>query len=320
VNVLLRSTIAVLLACTAINASAQAWPTKPIRIIIPFAAGGGTDIQSRTAGRILSGIVGQPMVAENRPGASGIIGLDAFVQSPADGYTLLMFGSTTAVAHHFQNRSFDINKLMVPLGNLTTAPVILVVNPGKINVRTMAELVAYFRANPGTTYTTVGPGSLGHLSMSALAKRLDLNVSHVPYKGGAPAMTDTVAGHVGMMLADLTVAKGPVLSGAVRPIIAVGTQRIVYAPDTPTGKELGFPELQIGSLNGLAIGVGTPAPIVARLLALTKEIAESATYRQVVSESGNFPEHIEGAVWGKMIQDEYEARGKAIRETGFKLE
>lgn len=316
----LRSIITLLLACAAIDASAQVWPSKPIRLIIPFAAGGGTDIQSRTAGRVLSGIVGQPVVAENRPGASGIIGLDAFVQSPADGYTLLMFSSTTAVAHHFQNRSFDIAKLMVPLGNLTTAPVILVVNPARINVRSMTELIAYFRSNPGTSYTTVGPGSLGHLSMTALARRLDLNVSHVPYKGGAPAMTDTVAGHVGMMLADLTVAKGPVLSGAVRPIIAVGTQRIAYAPDTPTGKELGFPELQIGSLNGLAVGVGTPAPIVTRLLALTREIAESATYRQVVGESGNFAEYIEGAAWGRMIQDEYEARGKVIRETGVKPE
>ena len=319
-NVALRIAAGLLLSLTSAGVSAQTYPNKTLRLIIPFAAGGGTDIQSRTAAKVLSGIVGQPVIAENRPGASGLIGLDAFVQSPADGYTLLMFSSTTAVAHHFQGRPFDINKLMVPLGNLTTAPVILVVNPGRINVRNMAELIAYFRANPGTTYTTVGPGSLGHLSMTALASRLGLNITHVPYKGGAPAMTDTVAGHVGMMLADLTAAKGPVISGAVRPIIAVGTQRISYAPDTPTGKELGFPELQIGSLNGLAVAVGTPAPIVTRLLALTREVAESSTYRQVVIESGNFAEYIDGPTWGRMIQDEFEARGKVIRETGIKPE
>jgi tripartite-type tricarboxylate transporter receptor subunit TctC len=300
-------------------ALAQPYPSKPIKMIVPFAAGGGSDTQGRVAARIMSANLGQPIVVENRPGASGIVGLDSFVRSEQpDGYAMLVFPGTTAIAHHFQNRTFDIDKTLIPMGNLYTAGLVLLVNPAKINVRNMGELIQYLKANPGTDYTSVGPASQGNLTMEAAARRLGLRTTHIPHKGGPPALADVLSGQIGMILIDPLTGAGPATSGRLRMLAALSTKRASFAADVPTAAEQGYPDFTVDSLTGLALPLGTPAPVVARLTAAMREAVADASFQDVVRKGGNVPEYIDGPTFAKMVQEEYERWGRIIRETGIK--
>jgi tripartite-type tricarboxylate transporter receptor subunit TctC len=310
----------VMLAGCAAAALGQSYPNRPIKLIVPFAAGGGSDTLGRIAAHILEANLGQPIVVEDRPGASGIVGLDYFVRTEPDGYTLLVFPGTTAIAFHFQGRTFDLDKTLLPLGNLYTAGLVLLVNPAKVAVRSLAEMVDYLKVHPGTDYTSVGPGSQGNLTMEAAARHLGFRATHVPYKGGPPALTDVLAGQIGIILLDPQTGMGPTTSGRLRMLAALSTKRVSFAPDVPTAAEQGFPDFTVDSLTGLAAPLGTPAPVVDRLTSAMREAIADPGFQEAVRKGGNIPEFIDGPVFGRRIQEEYERWGRIIREAGIKTQ
>ncbi|MCL4760311.1 MAG: tripartite tricarboxylate transporter substrate binding protein [Burkholderiales bacterium] len=311
--------VSLLLAFTT-TALAQAFPSKPIRLIVPFSAGGGTDTVARIFAENMSKHVGQPVVVDNRPGATGVIGLDALVASPPDGYTMLMFNSTTATAHLFQNKPFDVRKLMVPVGNIMTAPMLLAVNPSVVSVKTLPELIAYFKAHPGTDYTTSGAGSPGELSIAALAREMNFRVTHVPYKGIAPAIQGVLGGQVGVIILDATTAKPHVLAGKILPLVVLSSKRIPYMANVATSAEQGMSNLSVEVLGGLVVPVGTPSNVVAVLRKAIRETVQSKEYRNPILDAGMFPDFIDETEWTRRNQHEYDYWKKFIKETGMKFE
>lgn len=305
------------MACLATALQAQTYPAKPIRLIVPFAPGGGTDILGRTAARIMGAGMGQTMIVENRPGASGTVGLDGLVASAPDGYTIMLLATSTAVAHHFLGREFNFSKLMVPIGNIITTQMMLAVGPKKIDVKSFAELVAYLKANPGTDYSTSGPGSPGELGMAGWARQMKISVTHVPYKGINPAMTDVIAGRVGMIIIDATSAKSHVDSNAIRPLAILGAKKLSYTPGTPTTVELGYPDFAIEIYAGLVAPAGTPSVAVERLRKASQELVVNEEYLGAFRQTG-LPEYIDGPAWATAIQRQYDQWGIVIKEAGIK--
>ena len=308
------------LASTCGAAIAQTYPAHPLRMIVPFAAGGGTDIASRSLADGMAQPLGQPVIVENRPGANGIVGMDYVLQQPADGYMLLMFSSSTAVAHHFINRPFDLQKTFIPIGNVSRAPVVLAVNPKRLDVKTLPQLVAWLKANPGTPYGTVGPGSLSHLSMTAFSSQQGFSVTHIPYKGGAPAVQDAAGGQIPFVMADLTALKPFMDSGALRPVSVISSKRIAQYPDVPSSAEQGYGDFIAESVNGPVVAAGTPAAAVERLTVAVKEAAARPAFVGIISTPGNDPTFIDGPAFGRMITESYQRFGRVIRDNNIRME
>jgi tripartite-type tricarboxylate transporter receptor subunit TctC len=256
--------LALLVASTA--AAAQAWPSKPIRLIVPFGAGSTADIIARTVGASLSKDLGQQVVVENKPGAGGTIGAAEAARAGADGYTLVL----GTVASHgtgvimMQNVTFDPVKDFQPITLIANAPSMIVVHPS-VPARTPAELVAYLKANPGTSFTSAGPGTTAHLAGESFAAKAGVKMAHVPYKAVGQAITDVVAGQVKVMVYQLAGLKGHIDAGALRPIAAVSAKRIAALPNVPTIAETIAPGFDFAPWFGIMAPAGTPRPVVQRL-------------------------------------------------------
>jgi tripartite-type tricarboxylate transporter receptor subunit TctC len=247
-------------------ASAQPWPSKPIRLIVPFGAGSTADIIARTMGASLSKELGQQVVVENKPGAGGTIGAAEAARAPADGHTLVL----GTVASHgtgvimMQNVSFDPVKDFQPITLIANAPSMIVVHPS-LPARTPAELVAYLKSNPGTSFTSAGPGTTAHLAGESFAAKAGVKMAHVPYKAVGQAITDVVAGQVKVMVYQLAGLKGHIDAGSLRPIAAVSAKRIAALPNVPTIAETIAPGFDFAPWFGIMAPAGTPRPVVQRL-------------------------------------------------------
>ncbi len=310
-------TVTAVAGLAAAVACAQPYPSKPIRMVVPFAAGGGSDISGRALAKELSAELGQSVVVENRPGASGLLGLDAIAAAAPDGYTLLMFSNTTAVALHYQNKPFDMEKRFIPLGNVLLASMILAVNPKVLDVKNAAELVEHVKAHPAADYTSSGPGSPGNLGMEAMAMQRGLKMTHVPYKGIGPAIVDVLGGRVGILVGDGVAVRPHVASGALRPIANLASFRSPVVPDVPTAVEQGFPQFVNDSLNGLVVPPGTPPAIVERLRAATRRAVASEAYARFAADSGSKNQFIDGPEWGEVLKGDFRRWGEVIKATGI---
>ncbi len=297
---------------------AQSFPERPLKLIVPFAAGGGSDIIGRALAKELSAELGQNVIVENRPGAAGLLGLDALGNSTPDGHTLLLFSNTTAVALHYQNKTFDMEKRFVPVGNVITSSMVLLVNPSVVNARSVPELVEYVKALLGADYTSSGPGSPGNLGIEAMAIQRGLKFTHVPYKGIGPAILDVLAGRIGILVSDSLSARPHIVSGALRPIASVSSFRSPVVPDVSTAIEQGVPQLVNDSLNGLVVPVGTPALVVERLRAAVRRAVAAEGYARLTAENGAKNQFIDGPEWGNMLKADFQRWGEVIRVTGIK--
>jgi tripartite-type tricarboxylate transporter receptor subunit TctC len=261
-----------LLGCAtlAIAATAQAqssYPTKPIRFFVAYTAGGLGDTFARSMGAGLSQRLGQPMVIENRPGASQVIALDAAAKSPPDGYTLV-YGTQSGMVFTTASKKslpYDPLKDFASISMLFDTPFYLIVHPS-MPVNSVKEFVSYAKANPGkVTYASIGVGSGQHLAMELFASRLGLDMVHVPYKGSAPASTDMLAGRVMAMFEGPTTSAPHIRSGKIRALASSGAQRTRSMPNVPTVIEAGVPGYEMGTWFGLQTVAGTPRPIIDRL-------------------------------------------------------
>jgi len=297
---------------------AQSFPDRPVKVVVPFAAGGGSDLTMRVLAKELATELGQNVIVENRPGAAGVVGLEAMGSTPPDGYTMLLFSNTTGVALHFQGKQLEMERRFVPVGNVVVGSMILLVNPSAVNVRTVPEMLEHVKARPGAEYTSSGPGSPGNLGIEALAIQRGLKFTHVPYKGIGPALLDVLAGRVGIVVSDSTSARPHIASGALRPIANVSSFRSPIVPDVPTAIEQGVPELVNDSINGLVVPVGTPGPIVDRLRTATRRAVAAEAYARFCAESGAKNQFIDGPEWGNMLKADFQRWGEVIRVTGIK--
>ena len=245
---------------------AQAWPQRPVKIIVPFAAGGNTDSIARVIGQRLSETLGELFVIENKPGANGAIAAEFVARAPADGYTLFLAAAPQIATLPLLTKTpYDPVKDFDPVSNIGSNPFVLAVN-SDFPAKTLKEFVERIRAEPNKiAYASGGSGSLGHLTMALFLKRAGLEMTHVPYRGGGPAIADTIAGHVPVYFANLSEALPHVATGKLRLLAVSGPKRSAQIPEVPTVSESGYAGFQSLTWNGILAPAGTPKEIVNRL-------------------------------------------------------
>jgi tripartite-type tricarboxylate transporter receptor subunit TctC len=284
--------IAVLAAAVVLPALAQTWPSKPITLVVPFVPGGTTDIIGRIVAEGLGKKLGQPVVVDNRGGAGGNIGAAAVASAKADGYTLLMgYNGTNAINPSlYKQLSWDPIKSFEPVSMVARVNNAVVVNPA-LPIRTLPELVAYAKAHPDAlNYGSAGAGSIFHLAGEMLAQQAGIRMTHVPYKGAAPALTDLMGGQVQLMFTTIPTALQHIKAGKLRAIAVTGAKRSPLFADLPTAREAGFPGLVVDSWFAVFAPKGLPPDIQARIgTALREVVTDPATVRKL-EEQGAQPQ------------------------------
>ncbi|MDY0107025.1 MAG: tripartite tricarboxylate transporter substrate binding protein [Giesbergeria sp.] len=305
------------------SAFAQAWPTKPLKLVVPFPPGGPTDTASRIVGQKLAERLKQPVVVENKAGASGSIAAQQFVKTPGDGYTLLMLATPTLLAPHlYKKAGYDTSKDFVPVATVYDLPIVVVVNPTLMpTVTDLQRLITHAKARPGQlNYTSSGVGSFGHLSMELLKQMGKFEMEHVPYKGGVPAITDTLGGQVPMMYADLVAALPHIQTGRLRAIAVGSPQRVSVIPNVPTIAEQGFKGFDAVSWGGLMAPPGTPKDVVQRISNEVKAILAEKEVQDKLLNAGAIANYQTPEQMAKRVTGDYTKWGQVIRDKGISFE
>ena len=315
-----RTAIAAALFAVAAGASAQAFPSKPIRLVVPFPAGGPTDTASRIVGQRLSEKLKQPVLVDNRAGASGSIAAAAVAKSPADGYTIMMLATPTLLAPHlYKQAGYDIVRDFAPVATVYGLPIVMVVNPQQLpKVDSLQALIAAAKAQPGKlNYTSSGVGSFGHLTTELLKELGGFDMQHVPYKGGVPAITDLLGAQVPMMYADMVAALPHIQSGRLRAIAVGSPQRVPFTPDVKTTAEQGFPGFDAVSWGGLLAPAGTPKEVVDLLAREVQQILAEKEVQERLLKAGTIPMYQAPDQMAVRIRSDNDKWGKVIRDKGI---
>jgi len=315
-----RSLVICALPLLAAQAAAQAWPAKAIKLVVPFPPGGPTDTASRILGQQLSDRLKQPVVVENRPGASGAIAAAQFAKTAGDGYTFMMLATPTLLAPHmYKNVAYDTVKDFVPVATVYDLPIVMVVNPQLMpTVTDVQKLITHAKARPGQiSYTSSGTGSFGHLSMELLKQLGQFDMQHVAYKGGVPAITDTIGGQVPMMYADLVAALPHVKSGKLRAIAVGSPQRVSVLPEVKTVAEQGFKGFDAVSWGGLLAPKGTPQDVVDRVSKEVSLILADKAVQEKLLNAGAIANYQAPQQMTARIANDYSKWGKVIRDKGL---
>lgn len=313
----LASAIAAAACLASGGAFAQEWPTKPIKLIVPFPPGGPTDTASRVVGTQLAERLKQPVVVENRAGASGAIAAQFVAKSAPDGYTFMMLATPTLLAPHlYKSAGYDVIKDFAPVASVYDLPIVVVVNPTVLpDVKTLPDLIAKAKAEGGKlNYTSSGPGSFGHLTMEMLKELGKFDMQHIAYKGGTPAVTDLLGGQVPVMYADLVAALPHIQAGKLRAIAVGSPQRIVQLPDVKTVAEQGFKGFDAVSWGGLLAPAGTPKAIVERVSTEVKQILADKDVQERLLKAGAVAAHGGPAEMAARIRTDFDKWGKVIRD------
>jgi tripartite-type tricarboxylate transporter receptor subunit TctC len=318
---MLRILLAAIALTTAGAVSAQSYPARQVRIVVPFPPGGTSDILARTIGARLSAPLGQPVVVENRPGAGGNIAADHVAKSPPDGYTLIMGTSSLAISQSlYKKLTYDLVQDFAPITQAVNYTNLLVVHPAA-GVKNVAELLALARAKPGTlSYGTAGNGTPPHMTGELFKSYTGVNIVHVPYKGGAPAIADLVGGQIPMMFDNVPPLLPHVRSGKILPLAVTSLSRIAVLPDVPTLHELGLKDFDAVGWNGLLAPAGTPREIVSRLHTEVVRVLRIPEVRdQLTSQGadvvGNSPD--EFSAW---IRAEVKKWADVVKVSGAKID
>lgn len=298
------------------SASAQdVWPTKPVRIVVPFAAGGTTDVVARAVAKDLGEMWGQPVVVENRGGAGGNIGADAVAKSAPDGYTLLMTSGSifTVNPHMYARMPFDAKKDFIPVTNVASGPQLVVVNPS-VPAKTLKEFIAYAKKQPGKlNFGSAGVGSQVHMAAESFLDAAGIDLAHIPYKGEGPSYTDLVSGSIQLMVGNIAAAAPFVNNGRLRALAVTSSARSPLLPNVPTVAESGLPGFENTGWFGFMLPAGTPQPIVDKVYRDTVKVLQGTEmkarlYVQGMTPVGNTPAEFaraidkESAHWAKVVE------------------
>jgi tripartite-type tricarboxylate transporter receptor subunit TctC len=304
------------------SAAAQGWPQRPVNLIVPFPAGGGTDAYARPLAAQLEKQLNQRFLVDNRGGAGGTIGASAAAKAEPNGYTFLV-----GAAHHtiapslYPKLDYDIEKDFIPVAVIAMPPQVIVVNPGRIEAKTLAEFIAYAKANPGKiNYASAGIGTT-HQTAGELFKILTgTNLNHVPYRGAGPAMQDLVAGHVDAMFDGLGSSANQIQGGSLRALAVAASTRSPAVPDVPTAAEAGLKGYEVSTWYAIFAPKGTPEPIVNQLTAEIRKAFEADVIKEAWKKNGSPTPTLVGAEFGKFVSSEVARWGKVVRDAGIKIE
>jgi tripartite-type tricarboxylate transporter receptor subunit TctC len=319
---LLLSVLASALFALAPTAYAQNFPAGPVRIIVPFPAGGATDVLGRVLSVHLQNLWGSPVITEYRPGAAGLIGTRQVAAAPGDGHTLLM-ASTGAIlalaAERIGNGAYDIARELAPVSLVAAPPYILVVNPA-LPVKTATELIAHAKRNPGKlSFGSSGVGSASHLSGALFQQMAGIDMLHVPYRGTGPAVTDLLGGRIEVMFSPALTVTPHVAAGTLRVIGTTGSARSALFPDFPTVAESGLPGYSSLGWFGLFAPAGTPRDVVARISADTKTVLTMPEAKQRLAEQGAEPEPNAPDAFAAFVNSDIAKWLALAQKTGIKL-
>lgn len=309
------------LALTA-QAFAQSWPSRPIRIVIPYAVGGSTDQTGRLIAKSLSERLGQSVVVENRAGAGGTLGHDIVAKAPADGYTLLFSaaGPLVVTPHTYPRLSYEPIKGFEPITLVATQPLLLVVNP-ELKVNDVAGLIREAQARPGKlSYGSFGNGSAAHLAGELFKTITKVDMVHVPYKGSGPALVDLVGGQINLMFDVFSTAAPLVRGGKLRALAITSAERSTQFPDVPTMQQAGVAGFDAGTWFGLLAPAGTPRAVVEQLSRAVNEALKEKELRETLTGSGAVVRGGTPAQFAEFFQAEYEKWGRVVRTAGVKAD
>ena len=305
------------------GARAQSWPAKPIKLVVPWPPGGPTDTGSRIVGLALADRLGQPVVVENRPGASGSIAYQQVIKTPGDGTTFVMLATPTMLAPHlYKSASYHPVNDLLPVGMVYDLPIVLVVNAASLpKVTDLAGLIAEAKSRGGKLdYTSAGPGSFGHLSMELLKQQGGFDAQHIAYKGSAPAMNDLLGGQVPVMFSDLVAALPHIKSGKLRALAVGSPKRVDIVPDVKTVAEQGFKGFEAVSIGAMMAPKGTPAAAIDRMSSELKAVLAQKDVQDRLVGAGCYAHYMTPAETGRYVTAEFDKWGKVIKDNKLTVE
>ena len=316
-----RSFKCILLSVAAASVLAQGYPDKPLKLVVPFPPGGPTDIVGRLVAPKLAEGIGQPVVVENRPGAGGTVGSTAVARAPADGYTLLYGSTTLAIAPSlYRDLAYDPRTAFAPISLVSRGPIIAAVN-AQLPAKTLKDFIALAKSSPGRiNYGSAGSGTPPHLAAELFKTVAGVDLVHVPYKGGGPAVSDLAGGQVQVIFEGLPTLLPHIKSGKVRALAITGAKRDPALPEVPTFAEAGLPGYDANFWNGLVAPAGTPAEVIARLnsvlvQALATPEVHAALVRLGLEAAGTTPQQ-----FGDFIAAEIDKWARVVKASGAKID
>ena len=314
----MRSALAICLSLCALGASAQVYPVKPVRMIVPYAPGGTADMLARAVGQKLTASLGQQVIVDHRPGASGMIGADAAAKAAPDGYTLLMaYTAEIAIMPGLMKKmAYDAQRDLAPVTLAAITPMVLVVHPS-LPSRTVKDFVALARSRPRELpYASAGSGSPAHLAFEWMQRAANISMTHVPYKGAAPALIDLLGGHVVIYFSGMPPAMPHVRSGKLRALAVSTGKRSPAATDIPTVAEAGIPGFDVPTWFGVLVPAATPREIVTRLNGAIAQALTAPDVREQMAREGAETSPTSAEAFGEFIRAETVKFAKIIKESG----
>jgi tripartite-type tricarboxylate transporter receptor subunit TctC len=313
----------ILLLLAAPFAQAQSWPQKPVRVIVPFAPGGASDLMPRVVGEKLSPMWGQPVVIENRPGAAGNLGMEAGAKAPADGYTLLSApnGNLVVNPHMYSKLAYDVFKDLAPITRIAAVQNVLVVHPD-VAAKTVKELIGLAKAQPGAlNFASPGNGSQAHVAVELLKLQLGLDLVHVPYQGVGPAMKDLLGGRINLMVAQVPSALPHVKAGKLRALGVASAAPLAALPEVPTiASAAPLPGFEAVSWYALMAPAGTPSEVISKIQSDTAKVLQMPEVRERLAAMGADPSGETPAELAARIRAESERWGEVVRRANIKAD
>ncbi len=305
-----------------VGAQAQAWPNKPITFVVPFPAGGGTDAFARPLAAVLSKNLGQQVVIDNRGGAGGTIGASVAARAAPDGYTYFI-----GAAHHtiapslYPKLDYDIEKDFVPITVLAQPPQVIVVNPSKVEARTLADLIKYLKANPGKMdYGSAGNGTTHHLAAELFKIATKTEITHVPYRGAGPSMQGLIAGEVHMIFDGLGTSAGQITGGRIIPLAMAAPKRNAAFPNVPTTAEAGLSGYEVSTWYAIWAPKGTPADITGKMYAEIRKAFEAPEIKEIWAKNGSDIPTMTMAQFGPFVSSEIKRWAEVVKTANVKLD
>ena len=320
----MRTRVMLLLACMSMTLApsvyGQGWPSRPIRLIVPFPAGGGSDLVARTLGAQLEKALGQPIVVENKPGGATVIGTAALAHAESDGHTIGMVFDFLAINKALGTAvPYDADNGFAPIVKLVEVPLVLIVNSQLVAMRTLPDLVKHANAHPGWfTFGSLGPGSPHELGFAWFKSLAKMDALIVPYRGVSPALKDVVSGHIKGMFLGVAVADDLIAAGKLHPIAVTSLKRLASAPNIPTIAEQGYPNFEFVTFYGLAAPKNTPAAVVARLNQEINRALQQPELRARIQKTGAEVAGGTSTEFGKFLKENNAKFGAIVAATGVK--
>ncbi|CAN7389588.1 tripartite tricarboxylate transporter substrate binding protein [Variovorax paradoxus] len=308
--------------CGGAGAQGGNWPTRPVNMVVPFPAGGGTDAFARPLSAQFAKVTGQTLVIDNRGGAGGTVGASIAAKAQPDGYTLFMGAVHHAIAPSiYPKLDYDLEKDFVPLMLLANVPQVVVVNPRRVTANTLQELVAAAKRSPGKlNYGSAGAGTSHHLAGELFKLQTGTFITHIPYRGAGPALSDLIAGNVDLMFDGLGSSAQHIKGGRIKALMVAGSKRNPAFPDVPCAAEVGLPDYTVTTWYGLWAPKGTPAELQARIVDSMKKALQSDELKAIWAQNGSEIPNLTMASYGGFVNSEIKRWAAVVKASGAKLE